>query len=42
MDHARTRVALEKHHPRVAGRLLRLRRATIPLIAWMGRRSAAS
>jgi DMSO/TMAO reductase YedYZ molybdopterin-dependent catalytic subunit len=43
MEHLRARVALEERHPRVAGRLLRLPyRATIPLIARLNRRSAAS
>jgi DMSO/TMAO reductase YedYZ molybdopterin-dependent catalytic subunit len=42
-EHPRARVALEERHPRIAGRLLRLPyRATIPLIAWMSRRSAAA
>jgi DMSO/TMAO reductase YedYZ molybdopterin-dependent catalytic subunit len=43
MEHLRARVALEERHPRVAGRPLRLPyRVTIPLIAWLNRRSAAS
>jgi DMSO/TMAO reductase YedYZ molybdopterin-dependent catalytic subunit len=43
MEHLRARVALEERHPRIDGRLLRLPyRATIPLIAWMSRRSAAA
>ncbi|QYN40552.1 molybdopterin-dependent oxidoreductase [Pseudonocardia sp. DSM 110487] len=42
-EHLRARVAQEERHPRIAGRLLRLPyRATIPLIAWLNRRSAAS
>lgn len=43
LEHLRARVALEERHPRIAGRLLRLPyRATIPLVAWLSRRSAAS
>jgi DMSO/TMAO reductase YedYZ molybdopterin-dependent catalytic subunit len=43
MEHPRARVALEERHPHIAGRLLRVPyRATIPLIAWMSRRSAVS
>jgi DMSO/TMAO reductase YedYZ molybdopterin-dependent catalytic subunit len=42
-EHLRARVAPEERHPRIAGRLLRLPyRSTIPLIAWLNRRSAAS
>jgi hypothetical protein len=43
LEHLRARVALEERHPRIDGRLLRLPyRATIPLIAWLSRRSAAT
>jgi DMSO/TMAO reductase YedYZ molybdopterin-dependent catalytic subunit len=43
MEHPRARVALEERHPSIDGRLLRLPyRATIPLIAWRSRRSAAA
>lgn len=42
MEHLRARVVLEERHPHVPGRLLRLPyRATVPVIAWMSRRSAA-
>jgi len=43
MEHPRARVALEERHPFIDGRLLRLPyRATIPLITWLSRRSAAA